>query len=237
MNKKKKIALKDPRLRAIRNSLREVINLVEIAEEERLFETMNKEDKNTKEGYERFCKMHAEMDRLSLARRKSIIECPACSAIDRDMRYNLYDNAWYCVDCFKDYEFLYYVTMARKARGEFIGTDYDEEFARSFTEDDANIEHEIQKIKNAFQKIDVASVRDKIELLHAGTRREVINDIINTFFIAQVAEDEKSFGEISHLLAPFFKKLRETGLYEEYQKNTTLVVIEESGKEFGLLKV
>lgn len=236
MNKKKTIALKDPRLRKIRNNLREVISLVSIAEETKIFKLMHQEDKGTTEGYERYRQMHAKMDALSVSRKESTVRCPACIfGSDRDVRYNPYDKAWYCVYCFKDYEFLYYVTMARKARGEFIGSDYDEEFARSFTEDDANIEHEIEKIKKAFEKIDAASVRHKIELFHTGTRREVIVDIINAFFLARIAEDEKGFGEISHLLAPFFKKLRETGLYEEYQKKIMLVSIEESGKEFGLL--
>ncbi|NVM17749.1 MAG: hypothetical protein HWN80_08530 [Candidatus Lokiarchaeota archaeon] len=236
MNKKKTIAIKDPRLRKIRDSLREVISQAVYKEMSKLFESMKKEDRGTADGYERYWELNSKKSELRLNLKKSTIRCPACNfGSDRDVRYNLYDNAWYCVDCFKDYEFLYYVTMARKERGYYIGLDYDEEFARSFTEDDANIEYEIQRIKNAFEKIDVTSVRDKIELLHARTRREVINDIINAFFIARIAEDEKGFGEISHLLAPFFKKLRETGLYDEYQKNITLVSIEVSGKDFGLL--
>lgn len=236
MNKKKTIALKDPRLRAIRNNLREVISLVEIAEEERLFETMNKEDKETVDGYERYRQMHAKMDRLSLARRESIIECPACNfGSDRDMRYNPYDSTWYCVDCYKLIGDMYYVTMAKKETGRYVETDYNEEFARSFTEDDADIEYEIQKIKNAFQKIDVAPLSLEVEQLHSGTRSEVIDNILNAFFLAQIAEDEKGFGEISYLLAPFFEKLRTTGLYEKYQGNLMLVSIEESGKVFGLL--
>lgn len=237
MNKKKIIAIKDPRLQAIRNNLREVISLAVYKEKGRIFGTMNKEDKKTAEGYERYCKMHAEMDKLSLVLEESTIQCPTCNfGSNRDVRYNPYDKTWYCVDCFKDMEYSYYITMAMKETGRFIGSDYDEEFARSFTEDGANIEHEIQKIKNAFQKIDVAPISRDIENIHAKTPKEVINDIINTFFIARVAEDDESFGEIAHLLAPFFKKLRESGLYEEYQKNITLVSIEQSGIEFGLLK-
>ena len=134
MNKKKTIALKDPRLRAIRNSLREVINLTVLEERRKLFGSMKKQDKNTKDGYELYCKLHAKRDELSKNRKESIIECPACNCIDRDMRYNPYDSAWYCVDCYKLIGDMYHVTMAKKAKGEFVGTDYDEEFARSFTE-------------------------------------------------------------------------------------------------------
>ncbi len=236
MNKKKTIALKDPRLRKIRNNLREVISLVSIAEETKIFKLMHQEDKGTTEGYERYRQMHAKMDALSVSKKESTIRCPACSfGADRDVRYNPYDKAWYCVDCFKLIGDMYYIAMAKKETGKYVETDYNEEFARSFTEDDANIEHEIEKIKKAFEKIDVDSVKHKIELFHTRTRREVIVDIINAFFLARIGADEKSFGEISYLLAPFFKKLRETGLYEEYQKKIMLVSIEESGKEFGLL--
>ncbi len=240
MNKKKTIALKDPRLRVIRNSLREVINLVVNDEELNLFEAMNKEDRATTVGYESYWKLSDMKYALKSGLQKSTIRCPACNfGSDQDVRYNPYDKAWYCVDCFKDIGYLYYVTMARKERGEHIGLDYDEEFARSFTEDGADIEYEIQKIKNIIdktQKIDVDSLSLEIERLHAGSRNEVIDNIINSFFLAQIAEDEKGFGEISYLLAPFFKKLRKTGLYEKHQKNLTLVSIEESGKEFGLIK-
>ena len=134
MNKKKTIALKDPRLRAIRNSLREVINLSVTGERNRLFETMHKEDKNNVDGYKKFCELHSKRDALNSTRRDSTIRCPACNYMDRDVRYNPYDSAWYCVDCYKLIGDMYHVTMAKKERGEYIETDYNEEFARSFAE-------------------------------------------------------------------------------------------------------
>ena len=81
----------------------------------------------------------------------------------------------------------------------------------------------------------MVSLSLEVEHLHAGTRNEVIDNILNAFFLARIAEDEKGFGEISYLLAPFFEKLKKTGLYEKYQNKIRLVSIEESGKEFGLL--
>ena len=238
MNKKKTIALKDPRLRAIRNNLRQVMSLAVLRECSKHFKTMQKEDRGSTDGYKRYWELYDQQSKLKSSIETSTIWCPTCNfGIDRDMWYNPYDKAWYCVDCFKDMGFLYYVTMARKARGEYIGLDYDEAFVRSFTEDDANIEYEIEKIKKAFQKIDVAPLSLEVELLHAKTRKEVIGNIIKAFFLAQIGEEEKGFGEISHLLAPFIEKLKETGLYEEYQKDLMLVSIEVSGKEFGLIKV
>lgn len=134
MNKKKTIALKDPRLQAIRNSLREVINQTVLKERRELFESMKKQDRGSTDGYKRYWDLYAERSVLKSYLRNSIIECPACFAIDRDMRYNPYDKAWYCVDCYKLIGDMYHVTMVKKAKGEYIGLDYDEELARSFTE-------------------------------------------------------------------------------------------------------
>ncbi len=200
---------------------------------------MNKEDKTTPEGYERYCQMHEEMDTLSLSRKKSIIECPACFAIDRDMRFNPYDQTWYCIDCFKLIGDMYYVTMAKKEKGHFVGRDYDEEFARSFTEDDANIEYEIQKLKADmdFQIIDLERLSLEVELLGAKPDNETLDYIVKMFFVAWIADDEQGFGEASYLLAPFFKGLKKTGLYENYpgEMKSLLESVEEAGRKLGLL--
>jgi len=199
---------------------------------------MKKEDREAADGYERYWKLSDLKYALKSSLQKSTIECPACSAIDRDMRYNPTINQWYCVDCFKLIGDMYYETMAKKEMGHFVGRDYDEEFARSFTEDDANIEDEIQKLKAGmdFQIIDIEQLSLEVELLNAKADSEILDYIVNMFFVAWIADDEQGFGEVSYLLSPFFKKLKKRGLYEKLRaENSMLDSIEKAGKKIGLL--
>lgn len=238
MNKKKTIALKDPRLRAIRNSLRKVIDIAIHKEMDKLFDLMKRENRETTDGYEKYWKLSDMKYALKSSLETSIIECPACNCIDRDMRYNPYDEAWYCIDCFKLIGDMYYETMAKKDKGHFVGRDYDEKFARSFTEDGANIAYEIEKLKADmdFQIIDLEQLSLEVELLGVNPDSDTLDYIVKMFFVAWIDDDEQGFGEVSYLLAPFFTKLKNKGLYEKLRaENPMLDSVEEAGKKLGLL--
>ena len=135
MKKKKTIIIKNPHLRRIRDNLRVVLNLAVHEKWNNLFDLMVQKDRSTEEGYKEYWELQDKMDGLKSAQTSSTIQCGACNfGIDRDVRFNPFDNAWYCIECYDLIRDQYYKTMAKKKKGEFIGTDYNEDYARSFTD-------------------------------------------------------------------------------------------------------
>lgn len=135
MKKKKTIIIKDPRLRKIRDNLRVVLNLAVHKKLSELFDLMKQIDRSTDEGRDQYFALMHQRDSLKIAEEDSTIQCGACNfGIHRDVRFNPFDKAWYCIDCYDLIRDQYYISMAKKKRGEFIGTDYNEDYARSFTD-------------------------------------------------------------------------------------------------------
>jgi len=111
MKKKRTIRIKDPRVRKVRNELRlllheakskEVIQKIEKQkklkksphfwdEKHPNYTTLRKEDQ----------KLASEVDRLRTIYDRSIIKCPVCMKLDKDMTYNPYYEGWYCIECYE----------------------------------------------------------------------------------------------------------------------------------------
>ena len=89
-----------------------------------------------------------------------------------------------------------------------------------------------------FQTIDATSLRHAIESLDANSSIEEIHDVIEAFSYASISVDLKGFGEISHLLNPFLKKLKTAGLYKKLSEDMkyTLELFEQIGKNHRVLK-
>ncbi|MBA7572305.1 hypothetical protein ES708_14084 [subsurface metagenome] len=135
MKKKKGIIIKDPHLRKIRDNLRVVIDRAVNNEVSRFSYLMRQIDRSTDEGRNQYFALMHRRDDLRRANKSSTIQCAVCNfGIDRDIRFNPFDGAWYCIECYDLIRDQYYITMAKKERGEFIGTDYNEDYARSFTD-------------------------------------------------------------------------------------------------------
>lgn len=135
MKKKKTIIIKDSHLRRIRDNLRVVLNLAVHKRWNNLFNLMKQIDRSTDEGHNQYFALMRQRDALGRAERDSTIQCAACNfGIHRDVRFNPFDKAWFCIECYDLIRDQYYETMAKKKRGEFIGTDYNEDYARSFTD-------------------------------------------------------------------------------------------------------
>ena len=135
MKKKKTIIIKDSHLRKIRDNLRVVIDCAINNEVSRFWNLMRQIDRSTDEGRVQYFALMRQRDALGTMKKDSIIQCAACNfGIDRDVRFNPFDKAWYCIECYDLIRDQYYITMAKKKKGEFIGTDYNEDFARSFTD-------------------------------------------------------------------------------------------------------
>lgn len=135
MKKKKTIIIKNPHLRKIRDNLRVVLNLAIHERCNELFDLMVQVDRSTDKGRDQYFALMYKCDDLRSAEKNSTIQCGACNfGIDRDVRFNPFDKAWYCIECYDLIRDQYYKTMAKKKKGEFIGTDYNEDYARSFTD-------------------------------------------------------------------------------------------------------
>ncbi len=110
MKKKRTITIRDPRLRKVRNGLRNLLMLAEAAEEKRI---LNKKQKlynvdgfwdedhiNYKKLNREARKLNSQLNSLSYAYNASIIFCPVCREIDKDMTYNPVSNKWFCIECY-----------------------------------------------------------------------------------------------------------------------------------------
>lgn len=112
MHKKKRtVKIANPQLRRIRNELR---NLLTEAKSEKMHEILDKKwelkhtegfwDKTHPE-YENLHKLSRELscqeNDLSYAYSASIIFCPACMRIDKDMTYNPVLEKWFCTECYE----------------------------------------------------------------------------------------------------------------------------------------
>ena len=111
MRKKRTITIKDPRLRKVRNELRCLIMLAEAAEEKKIlnkkqelyniegfwdefhvdYKNLNKQAQN----------LNSQINSLSYAYSSSIVFCPVCHEINKDMTYNPVSKKWFCTECYK----------------------------------------------------------------------------------------------------------------------------------------
>lgn len=111
MKKKYTIRIRDPQLRRIRNELRA---LLQSAESAKLNEILDREwELQQSEGFweknhPNYKKLHRKSqelatlgNNLSFAYKSSIIKCPVCQRIDKDMTFNPVLKEWFCMECYE----------------------------------------------------------------------------------------------------------------------------------------
>ncbi len=112
MRKRKTIIIRDPKLRRIRNNLREVLIHEIVKREEKIFARKKKilydeigrfHDLNDKENNE-VQRLNLEFRDYVFLLRDSICFCQGCRAADKDMSYNPTLKKWYCIDCCKEFQ-------------------------------------------------------------------------------------------------------------------------------------
>lgn len=142
MKDKRIISVKDPKLRKIRNELREVLLQARRAEWREIYDEMKEIDSN-EEGdsipmdelapsqLRRFRELQQLENENRETGRKSICMCYNCGKADQDMYYNHSYRAWFCIECVKFLQKGYAKMKAKKARGEYT-CDPDDEFGKSF---------------------------------------------------------------------------------------------------------
>ena len=140
MKKKRSIVIKDPKLRRIRNNLRDIligkvqsrrINLIsDIDAISRDSEGHLRRDL-TSSGSAELRKLKDMKSKINELTDKSICYCNGCKQINKDMTYNPTLESWYCVECSEEFRNHYYQQEIRKQKGEFLG-DYHEFFFKSF---------------------------------------------------------------------------------------------------------
>lgn len=107
MNKKKIISIKNPRLRRIRNSLREIIALEAFKREREIMKEKDallydEEGKLKSElPVTELSKLSDEYWNIERALRASIIKCGVCHILDRDMVFVPKFKEWFCIECAK----------------------------------------------------------------------------------------------------------------------------------------
>ena len=131
MKDKRIVSIRDPRLRKIRDELREVLFQARRAELRKIRDEMEEIDSN-EEGDS------IPMDELTPSQLKRFRELQRLESKNREigkksicMYYNHPYRAWFCVDCVKFLRKGYAKMKAKKARGEYT-CDPDDEFGQSF---------------------------------------------------------------------------------------------------------
>lgn len=112
LKKKRTIRIKSPQIRKIRNELRILLQraisskLNELSDEESKLQQSNGFWDENHPSYET---LHREMRKLTsqgnnlrYAYNASILKCPVCMRIDKDMTFNPILKKWYCVECYED---------------------------------------------------------------------------------------------------------------------------------------
>ena len=112
MKKKRTIAIKNPKLRKIRDNLRSILIQWKISQWNQLDDEYGKihidqdgksrrrQDYTLKEA-EKVRILREKMSKLTDILRGSICECLTCGASYKDMTYNPVEKQWFCVDCYK----------------------------------------------------------------------------------------------------------------------------------------
>ncbi|MFX1281159.1 MAG: hypothetical protein ACFFA3_17545 [Promethearchaeota archaeon] len=99
----RRILIKDPKLRNLRNNLRMIIKQAVLRKQNELLEKSRKTRKGkemTRELIEKLRNINREIHKLRRALQVSICECAACARSDTDMIFHPRWKAWYCPDCY-----------------------------------------------------------------------------------------------------------------------------------------
>ncbi|TFG23186.1 MAG: hypothetical protein EU532_13715 [Promethearchaeota archaeon] len=133
MNRNKVIALKNPKLKKIRENLREVIYQSVMDRKCELRVLMKKEDRETMDGLKRYRELEHKISELTRAMSSSTVTCPTCNfGLLHDVKFNTYSKSWFCLECYNTIRLAYNLRLKDIELGMEVSRDYDEEFARSF---------------------------------------------------------------------------------------------------------
>lgn len=106
MKHKREVKIRDPHLRAFRNSLREILYL-EWDKRSRAIISTKSDVLNTKIPQDEMLKLRRELQvKLDEHHRiimPTIIVCGWCSHRDKDAIYNQSNNQWFCLDCYREH--------------------------------------------------------------------------------------------------------------------------------------
>jgi len=139
---KRIISVKNPKLRKIRDSLRELLFQASSAEWNRIYNEMKEIDAN-EEGdsipmdelapsqLKRFRELQDLKNKNREVARRSICMCYNCGKPNQDMYYNRPYRTWFCVGCVDFLKTAHIKMEVKKARGEYT-CDPDDEFGQSF---------------------------------------------------------------------------------------------------------
>ncbi len=95
MKKFKKVIIKHPTLRNLRNNLRKIIDIWELTEEKKLSDKMQSLDWKSPQWRE----LRDTQNQLRRLLNLSICVCDVCQAQDKDMVFDPFVPKWMCVDC------------------------------------------------------------------------------------------------------------------------------------------
>ncbi len=111
MKKKRTIKIRDPKLIKVRNNLRLILHLAKSSVLTDLLEQqINIQDSSHfwDKKHPQYNEMRKEVQELasrandlSYAYSASIIKCPVCMRIDKDMTYNPVLEKWFCIECYE----------------------------------------------------------------------------------------------------------------------------------------
>lgn len=141
MKNKRTVSIKDPRLRRFRDNLRLLIFKAVSVEWKRYFDERRKLNTDLDGNYRnlsgskksRVAELTVKMNQITNFREESIIQCPACRKINRDMTFNLRLKQWYCSQCYKEMAELYYQWRRKEGSVEKLTfDDFNEEFYETF---------------------------------------------------------------------------------------------------------
>jgi len=99
MKKKRTISITNPKLRVIRNTLREIISRASDSIERELIQ--ERDNLCLEKDEERIRFLSDKIDKLSYVWKNSICVCPVCGSRTSDMTFNPHLKAWFCVDCYE----------------------------------------------------------------------------------------------------------------------------------------
>ena len=128
MKKKRIIRIRNPKLQKIRNQLRLILDLA-VSDELNKLRYRSIATGITPANLVEFEKIYM----------KSIIRCPLCYfGLKRNMVYNLISDEWVCEDCVSRIKVGFVNRLKKKENGEWVPSDYDEEYVQGFFENNLN---------------------------------------------------------------------------------------------------
>jgi hypothetical protein len=99
MDKKRTLIVKHPRLKFIRDTLRQTIVSAVYKEKSRLIDEQLKYDVSKDE--DKLIPLVRKEQALQRALNASTCKCPTCGSKTSDMMYNSVGKAWFCISCYE----------------------------------------------------------------------------------------------------------------------------------------